>query len=91
MSTITDLNNVRIPKNKARRHLLLCQIHDEAYQRGFDDGKKLERETTRRIAEEKEALEKRLRANSIQALSNIGDSLARVATALADTIEPRRI
>lgn len=89
--SIVDFANIKIPKNRARRQLVLSQIHDEAYSRGFQDGKKTEREAIRVITLEKEALEKRMRHNSVQALSNVGEALARVATALADTVESRRI
>lgn len=88
---ITDFVTIKIPKNRARRQLLLSQIHDEAYGRGFQDGKKSKQAELQAIALEKENLEKRMRNNSVQALSNVGEALSVVARALADVVEPRRV
>lgn len=77
--SITDFANVKIPKNRAQRQLLLSQIHDEAYSRGFREGQKASEESLKRSNREHLERERKENMNSLKVTA---EALSAMAQAL---------
>ncbi len=93
IKSMEDFKDVKIPHNRAARKQLLALTYSDGYWAGLAEGKarmKAEMQPLLKATEQRLEDEK-TRRNALQALSNIGDSLAKVAVALADVTEPRRV
>ena len=88
-----EFKHVKIPRDRTGRAQVLQQTYSDGYYAGFVEGKRvMKAEMTPMLkVEESRRQDETNRRNALQALSNVGEALAKIGIALADVTEPRRV